>query len=94
MLVIKVQWTRRVLQASPAGERTPVRIVALSSREEYLPFRLSPAAFGSFVHTRLYNDIVQQDIKPEHRPAAVHEYMDLLFRQAHSPASLAGGRLG
>ncbi len=71
------------LQASASEERTPVRIVALSSREEYSPFRLSPAAFGSFVHTRFYNYIVLQDIKPEHRPAAVHEYMHLLFRQAH-----------
>ena len=62
--------------------RTPVRIVALSSRDEYAPFRLSPTAFGYFRHSRVGNYIFLQDIRPEHRQAAIHEYIHLILRQA------------
>ena len=62
-------------------DHTPVRIIALSSRDEYAPFRLNPIAFAYFRHTGVRNDIVLQDIQPEHQQAIIHEYAHLVFRQ-------------
>ena len=69
-------------RASKERSQAPVRILALRSRTEYEPFRLSPTAFGYFRHSRLGDYIVLQDIRLEHRQAAIHEYMHFLFRQA------------
>ena len=67
----------------PQGVNTePLRIIALSSKKEYAPYRLNSTTFGYFRHSKRGNYIVLQDIQPEHRQAAVHEYVHFMLRQA------------
>ena len=75
--------TLSFMQRTPQEAKPiPVRIIALSSKEEYAPFRLSPSAFGYYRHSPSRDYIVLQDLRPEHRQAAIHEYMHLAFHQA------------
>lgn len=60
----------------------PVRIMAFRSREEYEPFRLQSTSFAHYLHSRRGDYIVLQDIAPEHRRAAIHEYTHFVFRMA------------
>ena len=60
----------------------PVRVIAFRSREEYMPFRLQSTSFAHYLHSRRGDYIVLQDISPEHRRAAVHEYTHYIFRMA------------
>ena len=60
----------------------PLRIIALRSKEEYTPFRLQSTSFAHYLHSERGDYIVLQDIRPEHREAAVHEYTHFVFRMA------------
>jgi tetratricopeptide (TPR) repeat protein len=59
-----------------------LRIMAFSSKEEYAPFRLNENAFGHYLHSPQFDYIVLQDLRPEHRRIAVHEYTHFVLRRA------------
>ena len=60
----------------------PLRIIAFRSNEEYAPFRLGSTSFAHYLHSGRGDYIVLQDIQPQHRLAAVHEYTHFVFRNA------------
>ncbi len=60
----------------------PLRIVAFRSKEEYEPFRLQSTSFAHYLHSQRGDFIVLQDIQPQHRQAAIHEYTHFVFRSA------------
>lgn len=57
----------------------PVRIIAFSSRQEYLPYSPNASAFAYYEQARNGDYIVLEDIAPEHRAAALHEYAHLVL---------------
>ncbi len=60
----------------------PLRIIAFRSKEEYEPFRLQSTSFAHYLHSQRGDYIVLQDIQPQHRQAAIHEYTHFVFGNA------------
>ncbi|MGH9610725.1 MAG: hypothetical protein ACRD34_13755, partial [Bryobacteraceae bacterium] len=57
----------------------PVRIIAFHSRQEYQPYSPNASAFAYYEQARSGDYIVLEDIAPEHRAAALHEYTHLVL---------------
>jgi hypothetical protein len=57
----------------------PVRIIAFGSRQEYQPYSPNASAFAYYERARNGDYIVLEDIAPEHRAAALHEYAHLVL---------------
>lgn len=57
----------------------PVRIVAFRSEQEFQPYSPNTTAFAYYEQARNRDYIVLADIAPEHRAAAIHEYMHLIL---------------
>jgi hypothetical protein len=58
-----------------------VRIVAFSSRAEYVPYAANPYAAGYFLPGHHRDYIVLQDLQAEHMPVALHEYAHFALAQ-------------
>lgn len=56
------------------GVEFRIRIVAFRSRAEYLPYASDPQAAAFFLPGHHRDYIVLQDLEPEHKPIAIHEY--------------------
>lgn len=57
----------------------PVRIIAFRSELEFRPYSPNGSAFAYYERARNRDYIVLQDIAPEHRAAAIHEYTHLIL---------------
>lgn len=57
----------------------PVRIVAFRSEQEFRPYSPNASAFAYYEQARNRDYIVLEDIAPEHRAAAIHEYTHLIL---------------
>jgi hypothetical protein len=62
------------------------RIIAFKSESEYAPYAFSQGAFAYYERTPKADYIVLQDIRPDHREAAIHEYAHLIL--SHQGAKL------
>lgn len=65
---------------STAG--APVRIVAFRNEKEFRPYAPNEVAMAFYAGGLDRDFIVMSEISPEHYPAAVHEYVHLIFEHA------------
>ncbi len=60
----------------------PVQVIAFSSEAEFAPYRVNRNSIAYYQESRGRDSIVLQDLNPEHRQAAVHEYAHLVVHHA------------
>ncbi len=68
------------------SESAPLKVIAFRSEAEFNPYRLNAASCAFYQQTHRSEYIVLQDLAPEHRDVAVHEFTHFLL--AHSGVSL------
>jgi hypothetical protein len=68
------------------GKQAPeglVRIIAFSSEKQFTPYRPNGGTFAFYQQSQQRDYIVMQDINPEHKQAAFHEYTHLIVQHAN-----------